>query len=690
MNSALYRMLRPLAELLPNSTKKTIARIVKTSVFPRAMRKPALNPVKTGEPVSAADKVNVVTAVSAKTVEPVRLPAHVTSALPPVDLIISPNEISFAHGTGVLISRLIEDREHLITMRSSDFYGGEQRVTAHESFTLPSGVTEQRQVLEEVVEWLKPYKVRSIVCAPYFPTDLMLAIAAKAVTGAPLSLWIMDDNCLKNFGIDRSLMVEAINVSQGLFAISPELKRAYQDVFRKPMAVLPPLVSPKLILTEPSKPSTNGKMVMIGNLWSASLLKKLAKAVEGSGASVDWYSPNIWLWDNEISREKLRKSGLNMLEMPEPDVLSKAVKLATAVIVPTDTTGAGDHAAALGAMSLPTRMPFVLASAGTPLLVVGSENTAAAHFVKNFEVGRVSPYDGAELRKAVEALQKPDVQIAIRKNSAALAPKFSFEGAWDFVDQTVHNGGRWPDERFEELFPLSSSYGIFINKPVPNGIPEDYHEVLEFADRLKGVGFEPDFVIDVGASTAVWSLAVNAVFDKARYILCDPMFSRYEYVSNCDNFEFVEAGVGARGGKAEFEVSDDLYNSSLISVSEMVAVVETVAVPIVTIDGLVKKKKLTGRGLLKVDVQNAEHLVIEGSTKALKECIDVVVLELSLVQVHPDARSLLQVSDMMDGLGFRIYDQISHWRTPDTGELEQMDLVFVRKGLSFTIQDILE
>lgn len=606
-----------------------------------------------------------------------------------VDVVISPNEISFAHGTGVLLSRLLDGRSDIVAIRSRTNYGGEQRLSTRKIHVLPDGMSDRRGIFEQVSEWLAHYEVRSILCAPYFETDLMLAIAAQAVTGAPLGLWIMDDNCLETKGINRAVMAEAIERASALFAISNELKRRYQTEFRKAMAVLPPLVAPDMIRKEASPAAAGDKLVMIGNVWSADLLGRLCQVIKQAGLTVDWYASNPELWKHLYSSTDLAKSGVNVVEGGDPDVVQKAVLSAVAVVVPSDPGDSGEHEKALGSMSLPTRMPFVVASAGTPLIVMGHQGTAAAGFVRRLGIGEVVPYDSEALTAAIRTLSKTESQNAIRQRAAEAAPKFSFEGAADFVFTTIHSDGRWPSERFENLFPTDpNSFAYFLDKPVPAQYAAYFGEIVSLCDRLKAVGFVPEFVLDIGASTAIWSNAVSSVFDTSRYVLCDPMFGRYPNVWSKPQFELIEAAIGDKPGETVFSVSSDLYGSSLLSVSGVVSVVDKVAVQIRTIDDLAKEKKLAGRGLLKVDVQFAEHLVIEGALETIARSIDFIILELTLMRVHPQAKTMLEMCNRMDELGFRVFDQVGGWRVPATGELEQIDLVFVRKGLACAVQSV--
>ncbi len=605
------------------------------------------------------------------------------------DLIISPNEISFAHGTGVLLSRLAEGAESILVARSASHYGGHQRVSAKEAFVLPEGVNTRQEVFAEVMQWLGGYNIRSILCTPFFQTDLLIGLAAQAITGAPLGIWVMDDNCLLNTGISREIMGEAIQRASALFAISPELKQAYQTEFRKPFAILPPLVPAELIRKTPSLASSGSDLVMIGNIWSPSILDLLSKTVEKSGLKVNWLSSNPDLWSHKISIETLKSRGIDVVQSGEAKEIATLVCKARAVIVPSDPgTVPNGHEAALGKMSLPTRLPFVLATAGTPVIVLGREGTAAANFVNRFKIGRAVEYDAKALMSAVEELGSSKVQTEIRNQAAKVAPSFSFDGIYKFVTGAIVDGGRWPDDRFEKLFPPSGAYAIYQDKPAPKQFARDFGDVVQFCDRLSAAGFTPDFIMDVGASTGIWSLAVHKVFDKARYVLCDPMFSRYGKLWTPKHFELVEAAISNKSGRATFSVSSDLYGSSLISVSDIVKVTDRVEVDILTVDGISKTKKLKGRGLLKVDVQYAEHLVIQGAKKTLSDLIDIVVLELTLGRADPKAKTLLEVSNQMDDLGFRIYDKMGDWRMPKSGEMEQMDLVFVRKDAAFSNQRV--
>ena len=215
----------------------------------------------------------------------------------------------------------------------------------------------------------------------------------------------------------------------------------------------------------------------------------------------------------------------------------------------------------------------------------------------------------------------------------------------------------------------------------------DFAPVYQSMRRLSNLYYTPSFVVDVGSSTGIWSLSVSKIFPDARYILIDPLLSTYPSneleacVSRIRNCEVVEAAISDRTGTAEFTVSTDLYGSSLLYIGSSAEPKEKIAVELVKLDDLMAKRAVIGRGILKVDAQYAEHLVLEGGREFVKEQVDVVILELSVTRETESAKTISEMIIMMDELGFRYFDDVGEWRSPITGLLEQKDVMFTRFGL---------
>ena len=595
----------------------------------------------------------------------------------PIDVVISHIEISFTHGTGVILSRLFEGRSDFVAIRSRTYYDGRQRISAREALVLPDGMTARHRIFDRVSKWLCKYRVRSILCVPYFESDLTLAIAAQAVTGAPLGIWIMDDCCLERDGIPRELMAEAIDRATALFAISPELKRRYQFEFRKALTVVPPLVAASMVCTSASPVPTQRRLVVIGNVWSVGMLDRMSRVVAAAGLTVEWLSSNPRAALDPLMAARLAERGIMIGDGSDPDAVREAVVSATAVIVPSDPGDAGTHEAALGTMSLPSRMPFVLATAGTPMIVLARPATVAGAFVERFGVGRVVPYDGAALRAAVEDVERPEVQMKIRSRSAELAEKFSFAGVNDFIFDTILAGGRWSSDRFEVVLPNRPiANEPFVNKPVSAQYASDYGDLVSLCDRLKGIGFSPHFVLGVGSIAEKWFSAVSSVFDTARCVAWDP--SRGPKINIESLAKRMEPHTASNTGVASnpnhpWETGRARQSVNGTSGKEL----------IVPLD-LTKQVNVEGpcTGLLRVDATFIEHVDVGGMLEPLLKRIDVVIVNLALAPNDHEPTSPLDICARMDKQGFRMFDQIGGQRHPSTGELLRVDIVFARKQLN--------
>lgn len=245
---------------------------------------------------------------------------------------------------------------------------------------------------------------------------------------------------------------------------------------------------------------------------------------------------------------------------------------------------------------------------------------------------------------------------------------------------TLRSEGRITDRFFEEQFATGpDAPAQYFAPPTPAHIHHSLSEVFQFCERLKDLNWRPDFVFDIGASTGGWSGYVSEVFPDALFILCDPMFSRYGQVWTKPGMIKLEVAVSDKPDTAQFHVASDLYSSSLVTAGLNPA--ETMTVPITTIDAIASEHKLTGRGLIKADVQFAEHLVIQGGLKTIADNIDVMILEVTLDRVDPSAWTMLEIANWLSDLGFRVADIVGSWRQPKTGELGQLDVAFIRRGL---------
>lgn len=601
-----------------------------------------------------------------------------------LNLIISANEICQSHGTGVLLRRLFGKTNKLINIRSRSHYqsqsmGEVQLEIAHE------GETRSISFLK-VSEALCSYRIKQIICVPFFPDDAINAIAAHEITGSPLCLYLMDDQNINSPGIPDSLMRELIEKSKVRFAIGPEMRDAYEMKYGHKIWVLPPVVPPDCIggAVRATAASATKSCILMGNIWSASWLNEFRETVRQSGLAIHWYGNTV----QHIppgDEEQWASDGIHVHGFVEESELIKCLHEFKFAVVPVGSTNPDDKHQWQAKLSVPSRIPFLMAAANIPILVVSNSENPAANMIRSLKIGKVCEYSPKAFREAANAICEPEAQQEYRANAAALATAFSSEGIHDWIWQSLEYGEPI-DRRFENLFKRTSEVSpTWIDTPLPEGLHWEFSGLYTALSRLREAGFAPSFVIDVGSSTGIWSDLCHKVFPFARYTLIDPLMSRYKvknswYFDQHPEFDCVEAAVSNAEGTMDFHVSEDMYGSSLMSDVDDGRIYNLVPMPVITLDALADSRNYVGSGLLKLDVQFAEHLALEGAVKLLEK-ISVIIVELTFQRLSRDSKTFLAMLNWLDGLGFRYFDEAGGWRSPINGIPIQQDVVFVKKGL---------
>jgi FkbM family methyltransferase len=267
------------------------------------------------------------------------------------------------------------------------------------------------------------------------------------------------------------------------------------------------------------------------------------------------------------------------------------------------------------------------------------------------------------------------------QNAAANAPLFSDEGLEAWIWNSCEKRAA-VDDRFEKPFQRERCDIIpYREEDFPKNVDAHFHEIYSSLRRLARRGYRPDFVLDVGASAGVWSAMAQRLFPQARFILVEPLATLYSpWISyEYPQFEWVLAAASNKNGKTTIQVTSDLSRSSLLP-TEGEERCEFIEVPVVTLDTVLERKAICGRGILKADVQYADHLVLEGAHQLLKK-VDMIILELTLRNVPPRAKTFLEMLHQMELLGFDYFDDVGEWRDPMSGTLAQKDVLFVNRKL---------
>ena len=347
-------------------------------------------------------------------------------------LVITHAELSYRHGTGALLIRILQEERNVIVFHSQKFFGGHD--IAFPTFQITHRRSSSATSRRRIQKILSGSKVAQILCVPFYPDEAISALAAHDLTNAPLVLYIMDDQNIHAQGISDRLMEKLVQRSAIRFAISEPLRAAYEKKFDCNFFLLPPVIDPALFASADRASSPNDPLlgVMIGNLWNADLVTRFTQTVRSSGLKIDWYGnagkPFIALDQQELARAGIHLKSL----VPEEELVSELRK-ADYAVVPSGMLDEADTHNWLAKTSLPSRIIYLTTTANLPILVLGHPDTAAARFVTELEIGTVCSYDQNEFVTSVHAITDPIISAEIRKNASALSPTFSSEGLWQWI-----------------------------------------------------------------------------------------------------------------------------------------------------------------------------------------------------------------------------------------------------------------
>jgi hypothetical protein len=385
-----------------------------------------------------------------------KMPPHIgaTRPLEEADAIVSHIEVNNHHGVGVLLNRLFGTDTNILSIRSKDYYQGHQSFGAA-NIRISHGDVTQDIIISNILEALAGCTVNRILCVPYFADDVRTAIGLKEVFAAPLCTFLMDDQNLFADGIPDSLMRALLEKSSLVLAISPQLRSAYEQKYGGKVWFMPPVVPSHLTLRNLSQLNetalTTKSAVILGNIWGKRWVELLRRTVRQSGISLHWYNNGEFRW-LPCSTQDLTADGIFPQEgaAHSDDVLIDILRKAPFVVLPSGVLDSTDDRRFIAKLSLPSRIPYIVATSQAPILVLGHPDTAAARFVTAAGVGHVAPYERHAFLEAVSYITRPDVNREMRRRALLLAGRFSDIGADEWIWVSLAKGHP-VDMRYEEL-----------------------------------------------------------------------------------------------------------------------------------------------------------------------------------------------------------------------------------------------
>ena len=366
-----------------------------------------------------------------------------------IDVVITVNEINDKHGTGPLVKRVFGDRRDVFAIRSGNHWGDHD--FGSWSVCVPQRGRPRPECYRRALSALGNRRVGQVLCIPFYPDEMITAIALGDGYRAKLCSWLMDDQNVAASEAPDELVGEYLEKCSLRLFTHPELRDAYERKFGRKSYLLPAIVPARLVAAElVPPPEARRRGALIGSFWDQVWFDRTCAALRGCGWTIDWFGTNKSPW-LRFPPEELERAGIVSLGLVPEETLVRRLREYPFVIVPAGTFEKQELNTGVARLSLPGRILFAVATSHTPVLVLGSEETCGARFVRHFEVGAVAPYDTAAIREAIARLAAGDAQLRLRRNAARIADRLSGRGVGEWLRESIERGVP-ADSRFEELF----------------------------------------------------------------------------------------------------------------------------------------------------------------------------------------------------------------------------------------------
>jgi FkbM family methyltransferase len=190
-------------------------------------------------------------------------------------------------------------------------------------------------------------------------------------------------------------------------------------------------------------------------------------------------------------------------------------------------------------------------------------------------------------------------------------------------------------------------------------------------------GFQPNSVIDCGASVGDWTKATKNALPHAQFLMIEPREACRKHLEPMvrENVKYVRELLDADTRIVEFY--DHGEQSSMFRNANNEKWGEITKFSTIRLDNLAAN--MPGPILLKLDLQGAELAAIFGAENILSD-VEVIFMEVTLFPFMVGMPLITDVLVQMDELGFMVYDIFDKHTRPIDGRVGQFDVCFVAKS----------
>ncbi|WP_437203126.1 FkbM family methyltransferase [Planctomicrobium sp. SH664] len=208
------------------------------------------------------------------------------------------------------------------------------------------------------------------------------------------------------------------------------------------------------------------------------------------------------------------------------------------------------------------------------------------------------------------------------------------------------------------------------------------------ATQLQSEGVRFRTIIDGGANVGQFARAVATAFPEATIHSFEPSPSTAavlrENLKSCTRVQIHEFALGSQAGEVEFHCNSNTQTSSILSIKkksgihEGIRELQTVKVPVTTLDDFARKTALEEPLLLKLDLQGYELEALKGAAEVLLPRCHSILVESVFEHLYEGEPLIDDILEYLKAQGFVFVRPLAFLKE-DTGRVVQMDALFRRR-----------
>lgn len=202
-----------------------------------------------------------------------------------------------------------------------------------------------------------------------------------------------------------------------------------------------------------------------------------------------------------------------------------------------------------------------------------------------------------------------------------------------------------------------------------------------FFSALKGFGFAPKHILDVGANRGNWTRTALKYFPNARFTLVEPQAGLKNHIQDLVesgfDIQWINAGASDTSGSMPLNISgrDDASTFVLSGPEGESTGSRRITVDVKTLNAIVSGNAVPE--MVKIDTEGLDLKVLAGASNLLGKT-DIFLVEAMVCGTYEN--SVAEVIKFMSAAGYRLIDITEPNRTPKHGVLWLCELAFLRNG----------